>query len=136
MKHSLTQLFKALAILVLLTAACASLNPQQPISPTVDDTFPSSRTTNGDVAAEVDLTAAPLCTPPACAPGEGYACPIGVIAAAAAARSVRPHACYARYAARDRPGNLKAGYGAHCGAATESGGPCALRCNNRACSTT
>lgn len=78
MKHSLTQLLKALAILVPLTAACASLNPQQPISPTVDDTFPPpAALPTATLLAEVDLTAALLCTPPACAPGEGYACPTG-----------------------------------------------------------
>lgn len=79
MKHSLTRRLKVGAFLLpLVAAACGSFNPPQSFPPAGGDTAaPPVELPAATLPSEPDMTAVLMCTPPACAPGEGYACPSG-----------------------------------------------------------
>ncbi|MBP6786899.1 MAG: hypothetical protein KA170_04870 [Candidatus Promineofilum sp.] len=80
MKHSLSRLLKVGALLLpLVGAACSTaFNPQQ-LTATVAVDTPAGpvELATATLLPDPELTAALMCTPPACAPGEGYACPAG-----------------------------------------------------------
>jgi hypothetical protein len=63
-------------LLAILAAACAGFNPQQFV-PVISDQ-PATPTSEPTATPALSLeTPALMCTPPACAPGEGYGCPSG-----------------------------------------------------------
>ncbi len=92
MTHGISRMIGILALmLLLLPAACAGFDPQQ-LVPVIGDSSTPAETPAIDQAASVDPADSPvsqepppavigtpalLCTPPACAPGEGYTCPDG-----------------------------------------------------------